>query len=213
MGPEMDDMWGDLWFKPKQFIDEYTITMDVKLLDEPPRDGISLFQTALIHAKENRKSGKTTFSKSEGECLIHQAGGVGQLGSFGDITKTKVKVNTWTRVVVSVKCVKSGEGITEKGQMRTWVGTEPGIVLKDEAFEAGGRFSIDPDALFLFSSAQSTMMPGRIAIRTMRVETCFADDSYVRQTRARDKSSHIFMEERERKLKINIKVYLYLPYS
>ena len=45
---------------------------------------------------------------------INQAGGVGQLGSFGD-TKTKVKVNTWTRVVVSVKCVKSGEGITEKG--------------------------------------------------------------------------------------------------
>ena len=80
--------------------------------------------------------------------------------------------------------------------MRTWVGTEPGIVLKDEAFEAGGRFSIDPDALFLFSSAQSTMMPGRIAIRTMRVETCFADDSYVRQTRARDKISNIFMEER-----------------
>ena len=42
----------------RQFIDEYTITMDVKLLDEPPRDSISLFQTALIHAKENRRAVK-----------------------------------------------------------------------------------------------------------------------------------------------------------
>ena len=41
----------------------------------------------MIHARENKKTGKTTLSKSEGECLINQAGGVGQLGSFGDITK------------------------------------------------------------------------------------------------------------------------------
>ena len=82
--------------------------------------------------------------------------------------------------------------------MRTWVGTESGITLKDEAFAHNDRFSIDPEGLFLFSSSQSTMMPGKIAIRTVRVEQCFADDKYVMMCRARDKISNVFMEERVR---------------
>ena len=82
--------------------------------------------------------------------------------------------------------------------MRTWVDTHPGIMLKDEAFAHNDRFSIDPEGLFLFSSSQSTMMPGRIAIRTVRVELCFADDKYVNICRARDKLSNVFMEERIR---------------
>ena len=72
----MDDQWdiwdmkgGDYkkWFK--SYINEYTITMDIKLLEEPPREGISLFQTALIHSKENKRTGKSVLSKSDGECL------------------------------------------------------------------------------------------------------------------------------------------------
>jgi len=76
-----DDKWGSKWHK--EYLNEYTVTMDVCLQEEPPREGISLFQTALIHAKENKRSGKITLTKSEGECLINQAGGVGQLGTVG----------------------------------------------------------------------------------------------------------------------------------
>ena len=86
-----DDNWASSkFFKFKKNINEYTITMDVKLKEDPPRDGISLFQTALIHVKENKRSGKSTLHRSEGECLINQAGGVGQLGTFGDTTTAKV---------------------------------------------------------------------------------------------------------------------------
>ena len=80
--------------------------------------------------------------------------------------------------------------------MRTWVGTEPGVVLKDEVFKSNDRFSIDPSSLFLFSSSQSSMIPGKIAIRTCRVETHFSEDADVMASRARDKVSNIFMEER-----------------
>ena len=67
------------------------------------------YQTALIHAKENKRSGKTTLTKSEGECLLNQAGGVGHLGSFGDVTSAHVSVGEWTRVVVSLKAANPGD--------------------------------------------------------------------------------------------------------
>lgn len=53
--------WGGAWgnWKPaKQYINEYTITMDVKLQDEPPREGLSVFQTSLVHVKESKRTGK-----------------------------------------------------------------------------------------------------------------------------------------------------------
>lgn len=160
--------------------------MDIKLLEEPPRDGIALFQTALIHAKENKRSGKTTLTRSEGECIINQAGGVGQLGTFGDVSKAKVDAGVWKRVVIAVSCAESTDK-GKKGEMRTWVGTEPGVVLKEESITANERFAIDPSSLFLFSSAQSSMMPGKVAIRTVRVENYFATDKDVMASRARDK--------------------------
>ena len=40
------DPWATRWFGEKEFINEYTITMDIKLLDAPPHNGVSLFQTA-----------------------------------------------------------------------------------------------------------------------------------------------------------------------
>ena len=57
------DVWGETTYGKsgtggksfKQYINEYTITMDIKLLQEPPRDGMALFQTALVHAKENKE--------------------------------------------------------------------------------------------------------------------------------------------------------------
>lgn len=170
------------WFK--SYINEYTITMDIKVGEELPRDGVGLFQTALIHAKENKRSGKTTLSRSDGECIVNQAGGVGMFGTFGDTTKARLEVGVWKRVVVAVKCV---EGQNEKGEMRTWVNTEAGVVLKEESIVSNERFAIDPDNLFIFSSAQSSMMPGNISIRTIRVEQTFASESDVKSNRARDK--------------------------
>lgn len=194
VGPSMwgdDDAWPTVskgwggkskWFK--EYVNKYTITMDIKIMDPIPRDGISLFQTALVHTKEDKRSGKTTLSRSEGECLVSQGGGVGMFGTYGDILKAKVEVGTWRRVVVSVSCA---DAQNEKGEMRTWVGTETGVVLKEESIVANERFAIDPAGLFLFSSSQSAMMPGNIAIRTMRVQHMFSTDKEVKANRAKDK--------------------------
>lgn len=187
-----DKGWGSSskWFK--EYINAYTITMDIKLLEEPPREGISLFQTGLIHSEENKRSGKTTLSRSDGECVVNQAGGVGMFGTYGDTTKAKLTVGSWKRVVVTVKCAASGE----KGEMRTWVGIEAGVVLKEESIVANERFALDPDGLYLFSSASGAMMPGNIAIRAVRVEAEFSTDQEVTANRARDKLLSLFEEER-----------------
>jgi len=105
-------------------------------------------------------------------------------GTYGDVTKARVEVGKWTRVVVSVKC---GESKENKGELRTWVGATEGVMLKEESILANERFAIDPSSLFLFSSAQHNMMPGNIAIRTVRVEMAYMTDSDIRGARARDK--------------------------
>lgn len=179
---DMDMTSNKKWFKEK--INEYTITIDMKLNEEPPRDGISLFQTALIHSAENKRTGKTTLTRSDGECLINQAGGVGLFGTFGDTTRARLEPGLWRRVVVAVKCTDKAN---DKGEIRTWINTEAGVVLKEESIVANERFSIDPDGFFVFSSAQTGMMPGNISIRTIRVEMTFASDKDVRSNRARDK--------------------------
>jgi hypothetical protein len=81
-------MWKGMW---KEWVNEYTITMDVKLLEEPAREGIALYQTALIHAEES-KHGRHRLKQSDGEAIISSSGGVGVLGTFGDVTKARVKV-------------------------------------------------------------------------------------------------------------------------
>ena len=110
-------------------------------------------------------------------------------GTFGDTTRAKLEVGVWKRVVVAVKCV---EGQNEKGEMRTWVNTESGVVLKEETIVSNERFAIDPDSFFVFSSAQASMMPGNIAIRTIRVEQVFSTDGDVKANRARDKVNCVF---------------------
>jgi hypothetical protein len=101
------------WFK--EYINEYTITIDMKLLEPPSRDGISLFQTALIHNNTESRSGKNTLSRSDGECIINQTGGIGIFGTYGDTTKARLEPNVWRRVVVSVKCIdKQNEKGVEK---------------------------------------------------------------------------------------------------
>ena len=165
--------------------------MDIKLMEELPRDGCSLFQTALIHVKDDKRSGKTTMSRSDGEAIINQAGGIGIFGTFGDTTKAKIEVGQWKRVVVTVSCTES---TTEKGEIRTWIQTEAGAVIKEDTIVANERFALDPDNLFLFSSAQSNMMPGNIAVRTIRVQQMFSTDKDVKEGRAKDKVLSMFNE-------------------
>lgn len=186
--PDMDDGWGDKkygsskWFK--EYINSYTITMDIKILEEIPREGIALYQTALIHCEENKRSGKTALTRSDGECIVNQAGGVGMFGTYGDTTRARIEVGCWRRIVVTVNCAGSSG---EKGEMRTWIGTEAGVVLKEESIVANERFALDPDGLYIFSSAQASMMPGNIAVRTIRIESKFSTDQDVKTNRARDK--------------------------
>lgn len=130
-------------------------------------------------------------SRSDGEAVINQAGGIGIFGTFGDCTKSKLEVGQWKRVVVTVSCTESS---TEKGEIRTWVNTEAGAVIKEETITANERFAIDPDNLFLFSSAQSSMMPGNIAVRTIRVQQVFSTDKDVKANRAKDKVLSMFNE-------------------
>lgn len=74
IGPSMfdddDDDWGfssgggfskmkNKFFK--NYINKYTITIDMKLIEELPRDGCSLFQTALVHVKDDKRSGMHLF--------------------------------------------------------------------------------------------------------------------------------------------------------
>ena len=205
MGDE-DDLYMSSYSRYfKEWVNSYTITMDIKINADGegngggsiPREGISLFQTALIHTEENSKTGKKRLKQSDGECMVNSAGGVGIFGTFGDVTKASVEPGQWKRVVVSVACSqKAGK----KGEMRTWVDTEPGVVLKDEGIVEEGRFALDPDSLFLFSSANAAMMPGGIAIRTVRVDANFSSDDDVKQNRARDKVISMFNEERQREI-------------
>ncbi len=192
-----DDDWGDYgggeWskYKSKEYINKYTITMDIKVLDEIPRDGLSLFQTELIHAKEDKRSGKLSFNKSDGECVVNQAGGVGMFGTFGDTSKARVEQGLWKRVTVAVQCTDKKE---EKGELRTWVGAEPAVVIKEDTITANDRFALDPDGLYLFSSAKPEMMTASIAVRTVRVQMSVATDADVKANRARDKVKIIINE-------------------
>ena len=146
--------------------------------------------------------------QSNGEMVVNSDGGVGVLGTYGDITKAAVEVGKWHRVVMAVKCASGGGN---KGELRTWVDTVPAAVVslsseqrgylhhvcpvcpvcpetktsccppvppcplqvRSEDICTGGRFEIDCESLFLFSSTEGSMMPGNISLRTVRVEQVY----------------------------------------
>lgn len=76
----------------KIYVNEYTITMDVKLEEAPPPDGMSIFQTGLVQTAEEKRTGQMTVSQSDGECLINSVGGIGIMGTFGDTSKVHADV-------------------------------------------------------------------------------------------------------------------------
>ena len=56
------------------YINEYTITMDIKMVDdETPANGLSLYQTALMHSEEDN-TGKKPLQSSEGETIVNSQG-------------------------------------------------------------------------------------------------------------------------------------------
>lgn len=84
---------------------------------------------------------------------------------------------------MSVNCASDNQG-----SMFTWVDTKPGAVIsKKEQLSPDGRFAIDTDSFYLFSSNQPAMMPGNIAIRGVRIDAKVTNDAEVLAHRARDK--------------------------
>ena len=181
----------------KEWMNEYTVTMDIKVQDELPGSGVALIQTALVHAGSGHRNMRGKLVQSEGEALVSSAGGVGVLGTFGDVTKARVRPNRWHRVAVSVKCTDDAK---VKGEVLTWVDATSGAVVRSEAVTCNGRFAIDPSALFLFSSAQPAMMNRTIAVRTVRVVARASDDACAKADLARDRVISMFNLEREQEV-------------
>lgn len=183
---------------PRELLNEYTITLDVKLEGDPPAAGMSLFQTALVHSEESR-GGRRRARESDGEAMINASGGVGVFGTFGDVAKCRVLSGAWQRIVVAVKCASQGARV-KKGELRSYVGAEPAAVVRHERIAANERFALRSDGLFLFSSRSERMMPGRLLLRACRVDAKALDDAAVRRNRARDKLFSTFEADNARKV-------------
>jgi hypothetical protein len=67
--------------KKKEFIGAYTITMDLKFDEEPPAQGLSLFQARVAFVDPGPDGTGKTIMASDGDCVINSAGGVGRLGA------------------------------------------------------------------------------------------------------------------------------------
>jgi hypothetical protein len=122
--------WGGSggWAKTtmKQKVNEYTVTMDIKILDDIPREGVALFQTGLVQVGGRSPSEHGQIKQTDGEALVASNGGVGILGSFGDVSKAQIKRNRWHRVTVSVKCSADPK---QNGELLSWVDAAAGAVV------------------------------------------------------------------------------------
>ena len=162
-----------------------------------------------------------TVRSSDGECVVNGAGGVGRLGNYGDVTKAKVEVNRWRRVVITVDCGGKA-AVAQPGQpgqaaggaggkkqkatpkpasgMVTYVDSKTCAVVDGEGgeFSSKGRYAIDVDhGLFLFSSNDAAAMPGAVAVRYVRVEKVAMDSMTVEADRSRDRVISMYNEQRE----------------
>merc|ERR1712166_535973 len=87
-------------------INEYTVTMDIKLLEEAPSgsNGMSLLSTRLFYVHEDVQAKTKKIKPSDGEAQINSKGGVGKFGQFGDTARVRLKPERWHRVVITVRC-------------------------------------------------------------------------------------------------------------
>ena len=196
-------------------------------MDEPPPAGVSLFQSRVAYIDNGMPpANHKTVRSSDGECVVNGAGGVGRLGNYGDVTKAKVEVNRWRRVVITVDCggkaavaqpasggagsfgaAAGGAGGKKKtttpkpaSGMVTYVDSKTCAVVDGEGgeFSSKGRYAIDVDhGLFLFSSNDATAMPGAVAVRYVRVEKVAMDSMMVEADRSRDRVISMYNEQRE----------------
>jgi hypothetical protein len=202
--------------------------MDVKFDEDPPPEGLSLFQARVAYVDPGPDGSGRGIVSSDGECVVNAAGGVGRLGAYGDVTKAKVEANRWRRVVITVRCKDQqrpqqpqqqpqqtmgfGFGATESSAtngapqttdgMRTYVDSKPCATVEGEGgeFAARGRYSIDADhGLLLFSSTDSASMPG-IAVRYVRVDQACATPQQVAADRARDRVISMYNEKCEQEI-------------
>lgn len=106
--------------------------------------------------------------------MISALGGLGALGTFGDVLKAKIRPGRWHRVAVAVKCADA----KKKGEMSTWIDAVPVASLKSEHIARNGRFAIDPSSFFVFSSGKVPKSPytctesGAVAGRMQRGGEC-----------------------------------------
>jgi len=192
--------WGHPGFDENPFsynfrdiIPSYTISMDIRIEDEIPQAGISLFQTELVHAEENERTKKVKTMQSEGECMINKSGGVGILGTFGDVAKAKVETKKWTRIVICVTAASGGES----GTMETFIDAQPCATVAHTHITADGRFGLNPSALYLFSSKNARMMPGNILVRRIHVENRAKSKEEVLDNFNSDRFLSMFSEQRK----------------
>jgi hypothetical protein len=129
---------------------------------------------------------------SDGECCVNSSGGVGILGSFGDVLKRRVQTDRWHRITMAVTCAPAGN----KGEFKTWVEDASMASLQHEMLVEGERFTIDPDGLFLFSSGKQEMMPGKLLVRSIRVDQSMYTAENVKAARARDKIVSMYAGKR-----------------
>ena len=72
--------------------------------------------------------------------------------------------------------------------------------LKALKLQTTGGFSMDPIALYLFSSNEGSMMPGDISLRYVKVEEGASNDKYIKEMRAQDRILSMFNKEVQTKI-------------
>eukprot|EP00750_Incisomonas_marina_P014138 INCI17609.11.p1 GENE.INCI17609.11~~INCI17609.11.p1 ORF type:complete len:5029 (+),score=1065.32 INCI17609.11:298-15384(+) len=195
---DMGGAWGA--YAQAEMKDEYTLTIDFKLLDPIPPPGLSIFQTALCHAAGG-KDAKGAVRQTDGECKISGAGGVGNFGTFGDTSEAKIEPNQWNRVVITVKCVGDGTDNKVKGEMMTYLNGQPCAKIKRKEISSRDRFSLNDKELYFFSSGKVAMMGSTVAIRTVRIDSVCQSPDQVKSSKAQDKIMSMHNENREKKIK------------
>ena len=190
--------WGA--YAQAEMKDEYSITIDFKILDAIPPGGLSVYQTALCHAAGGKDS-KGAVRQTDGECKISGAGGIGNFGSFGDTSESKIEPHQWNRVVVTVKCDGDGTDNKVKGEMLTYLNGAQCAKIKRKEISKGDRFSLNDKEMYFFSSGKVAMMGSTIAIRTIRIDSVCLPSSKVKSLKAQDKVLSMHNEDRKRKIK------------
>ncbi len=196
---EMGSAWGSAYAQA-EMKDEYSLTLDFKLMDPIPPGGLAVYQTALCHAAGG-KDAKGAVRQTDGECKISGTGGVGNFGTFGDTSEAKIEPHQWNRLVITVACKGDGTDNKVKGEMMTYLNGVPCAKIKRKEISMRDRFSLNDKELYLFSSSKVAMMGSTVAIRSVRIDSVCLSAPQVKSSKAQDKILSMHNENRERKIR------------